>query len=76
MHWRKMLEKAKGKWVDELLGVLWAYRTTSKQLIGATPFALAHGMKAIIPTEIGMPTAKTVVQDQGDNDEELIWQLD
>ena len=33
-------------------------------------------MKAIIPTEIGMPTAKTVVQDQRDNDEELIRQLD
>ena len=44
--------------------------------MGATPFALAYGMEAIIPTEIGMPTAKTVVQDQRDNDEELIRQLD
>ena len=42
----------------------------------ATPFALAYGMEVIIPTEIGMPTAKTVVQDQRDNDEELIRQLD
>ena len=33
-------------------------------------------MKVIIPTEISMPTAKTVVQDQRDNDEELIRQLD
>ena len=33
-------------------------------------------MEAIIPTKIGMPTAKIVVQDQKDNDEELIRHLD
>ena len=31
-------------------------------------------MEAIIPTKIGMPTTKTVLQDQKDNDEELIRQ--
>ena len=62
--------------MDELLRVLWAYWTISRRPMGATPFALAYGMEAIIPTEIGMPTAKTVVQDQRDNDEELIRQLD
>nr|CAN68292.1 hypothetical protein VITISV_044076 [Vitis vinifera] len=36
----------------------------------------ARGMEVIIPIEIGMPIAKTVVQDQKDNDEELIRQLD
>ena len=41
-----------------------------------TPFILAYGMEAIIPTKIGMPTAKIAVQDQMDNDEELIRQLD
>ena len=33
-------------------------------------------MEAIISTKIGMPTTKTTVQDQIDNDEELIRQLD
>ena len=33
-------------------------------------------MEAIILTEIGMPTIKTVMQNQRDNDEELIKQLD
>ncbi|KAL6347373.1 hypothetical protein AAG906_017112 [Vitis piasezkii] len=42
----------------------------------ATPFALAYWMEAIIQTKIGMPTAKTAVQGQRDNDEELIRQLD
>ncbi|KAL6319839.1 hypothetical protein AAG906_036907 [Vitis piasezkii] len=43
----KILEGAKGKWVDELPGVLWAYRTTSRQPTGATPFALAYGMEPL-----------------------------
>ena len=38
----------------------------------ATPFALAYWMEAIIQTKIGMPIAKTAVQGQRDNDEELI----
>ena len=57
-------------------GVLWAYRTTSRWPMGATLLALAYAMKAIIPTAIGMPIAKTVVQDQRDNDDKLIRQLD
>ena len=73
---KKRLEGAKGKWVNDLPRVLWAYRTTSKRPTGATPFALAYGMEAIIPTKIGMPIVKTIVQDQRDNNEELIRQLD
>ena len=70
---KKMLEWAKGKLVDKLL---WAYQTTSRLPMRSTPFALAYRMEVIIPTEIGMPTTKTTVQDQRDNDEELIRQLD
>ena len=73
---RKRLEGAKRKWVDELLGILWAYRTTSRRSMKTTPFILAYGMEAIILTKIGMPTAKIAVQDQMDNNEELIRQLD
>ena len=69
---KKMLKNGKGKWVDELPGVLWAYRTTSRRPIRATPFSLAYGMEAIIPTKIDMPTARKTVQDQRGNDEELI----
>ena len=71
-----MLDRPKEIWVDELPEVLWAYQTTSRQPIEATPFALTYWMEAIITTKIGMPIAKTVMQDQKDNDEELIRQLD
>nr|CAN69047.1 hypothetical protein VITISV_022345 [Vitis vinifera] len=40
---KRKLERAKGKWMDELPGVIWAYRTTSRRPMGATPFTLAYG---------------------------------
>ena len=72
----KILEEVKGKWVDELPRVLWAYQTKSRWITRATPFVLAYEMEVIIPTKIEMPIAKTAKQDQMDNDEELRRQLD
>ncbi|KAL6329139.1 hypothetical protein AAG906_007685 [Vitis piasezkii] len=73
---KKRLEKAKGKWVEELPDVLWAYRTTPGRPTGNTPFALAYGTDAVIPTEVGMPTARTAVQGQRNEDDELARHLD
>ena len=53
---KNRLHSAKGKWVEELPGVLWAYRTTNRKPNGVSPFALIYGMEAIIPIEIEMPT--------------------
>ena len=63
------LEKKKGAWVDELPGVLWAYRTTSKTATGETPFALAFGYEAVIPAEIGVETHRTEYFNEEQNDE-------
>ena len=71
-----MLEKAKGKWVKELPGVLWAYRTTPGCPTGNTLFALAYGMDAVIPMEVGMLTAHTIVQGQMNEGQELKRYLD
>ena len=59
MTLKKRLDAAKGKWVDELPGVLWAYRTTARRSTGISPFTLTYGMEAIIPTKIGMPMLRT-----------------
>ena len=56
---KKRLGQAKGKWVEELPGVLWAYQTIPRRVIGNTPFALTYGMDAVIPIEIGLPTIRT-----------------
>ena len=45
---KKRLDKAKGKWVDELPYVLWSYRTTSRRSTGETPFSMTYGVKAVV----------------------------
>ena len=58
---KRPLHSAREKWVDELPGVLWAYRKTSWKLARVSKFALTYGMEAIILTEIGMPTPATEI---------------
>ena len=41
---KKRLDTAKGKWVDKLPGVLWAYRRTVGRPTDISPFALTYGM--------------------------------
>ncbi|RVW83424.1 hypothetical protein CK203_038880 [Vitis vinifera] len=53
-----------------------AYRTTPGRPTGNTPFALAYGMDAIIPTEIGLPTIRTEAGRQDDANVELGRNLD
>ncbi|KAL6345085.1 hypothetical protein AAG906_013568 [Vitis piasezkii] len=61
---------------DPLPEVLWAYRTTPGRPIETTPFAPTYGMDVVIPTEIGMPTAKIFVQGQKNENHELERHLD
>ena len=56
---KRRLDSAKGKWVEERPGVLWAYRTTARKPTGISPFALTYEMEVVIPTEIGLPTIRT-----------------
>ncbi|XP_065629196.1 uncharacterized protein LOC112040990 [Quercus suber] len=46
---KKRLDDVKGKWVEELPHVLWAYRTTPRRSIGETPFSMTYGSEAVIP---------------------------
>ena len=61
--------------MDELPGVLWAYRMTACRSTGISPFALSYGMEAIVPTEIDMPTLQTDLLEQS-NAESMIKDLD
>ncbi|XP_052297233.1 uncharacterized protein LOC127902365 [Citrus sinensis] len=66
----------KGAWVDELSGVLWAYRTTHKTATGETPFALAFGHEAVIPAEIRTTTHRIDHFNEQENDEQMCLNLD
>ena len=46
------LQGAKRVWPDELLSILWAYRTTMRTPTGETPFKLAYVSEAVIPAEV------------------------
>ena len=53
---------------EELPSVLWAYRTTPRRATGETPYAMAYGMEAVIPLEIGLPTFRSEAFEHGTND--------
>ena len=72
---KKRLHSAKGKWVEELQGDLWAYRTTSLKPTSISSFTLTHGMEAIIPSEIGMPTTRAEIHEKA-NVEAIAKDLD
>ena len=61
---KKRLHSAKGKRVEELPGVLWAYRTTSRKPTRISSFALAYGMEAINPIEIRVPALLTQIPEK------------
>nr|XP_009588927.1 uncharacterized protein LOC104086388 [Nicotiana tomentosiformis] len=44
-NFKKKLEDVKGKWPEELPGVLWACQTTAKLSIGQSLFSLVYGAK-------------------------------
>ncbi|XP_028105177.1 uncharacterized protein LOC114304201 [Camellia sinensis] len=73
---KKRLERAKGKWAEELPNVLWAYRTTPKRSTEETPFSLANGMEAVIPLEIGVPTIRSESFQPNLNNEAVALKLD
>ena len=73
---KKRLDDTKSKWVEELLHVLWTYRTTPCRSTGETPFSLTYGAEAVIPLETGFPTTRTNSFNPKDNDEQLTRNLD
>ncbi|KAL0373856.1 UNVERIFIED_CONTAM: Gag-Pol polyprotein [Sesamum radiatum] len=74
-HLKTRLEGAKGSWVEELPGVLWAYRTTPRSATSETPFCLVFGTEAIIPAEIGEETQRIAQYEKERNQEERTFNL-
>ena len=70
------LEDLKGKWVEYLPEVLWAYRTTRKSATQETPFALAFGTEAVAPIEIGLKSPRIELASVENNEEALRLNLD
>ena len=73
---KKRLDKAKGRWAEELPAVLWAYRTTSRTSTGETPFSLVYETEAMIPVEAGVPSLRYKWSREETNNEGLQLNLD
>ena len=73
---KKRLDDAKGRWVEELPYVLWAYQTTPYRSTEETPFLMSYGAEAVIPIETGFSTLRTQSFNSSNNDELLKKSLD
>jgi len=70
------LEGVKGICPEELLSILWTYRTTARTPTRKTPFRLTYGSEAVIPAEVGLTSYKVDSHDESKNDETICLQLD
>ena len=73
---KSKLEDLKGKWVEYLPEVLWAYRTTRKSATQETSFALTFGTEAIAPVEVGLMSPRIELATMEHNDKALRLNLD
>ena len=70
------LEDLKGKWVEYLPEVLWAYRTTRKSATQETSFALGFGTEAVDSVEVGLKSPRIELANIEHNEEVLRLNLD
>ena len=74
---RRNLEEKKGGWLEELLKVVWAQRTTKKKAIDESTLALVFGTEVVLPIEVGLPTLMTLVAKKvEENQRQLTRNLD
>ena len=73
---KKRVDHSRSNWVDELLPILQAYRTTYKVTTGATPFLLAYGDETIVPLKITHVSTKVEDFEPESNEEGMRLALD
>ena len=73
---KKRLDSAKGRWVEELPNILWAYRTTPRRSIGETPFSLTYRAEVVIPAEVNLYSAQVEDFAPARNDGLMVERLD
>ena len=76
MELQKRLDNAKGRWPEELVEVLWAYRCTPQSATNEFPFSLVYGVDTMIPVEIGEPSLRRELYDSTQNHQNMTTHLD
>ena len=73
---RKRLDNAKGRWPEELMEVLCAYKCTPQSATNEYLFSLVYGIDAMIPVEIGEPSLRRELYDLVQNHQNMSTHLD
>ncbi|CAL8084296.1 unnamed protein product [Prunus armeniaca] len=66
---KKVVGRTKKDWHERINEALWAYRTTYRTPIQATPYSLVYGVEVVLPLETQIPSLRMVIQ-EGLTDEE------
>ena len=61
---RKIVHENRTDWDTKLHNALWAYRTSFKTRIQATPFRLAYDLEAVMPIEFQVPSLRIQVRER------------
>ena len=61
---RKIVNENITYWDTKLSSVLWAYRTSFKTSVQATPFLLAYGIEAVMAMEFQIPSLRVQVKER------------
>ena len=73
---KKRLEGAKGNWAEELLNILWAYRTRPRRLTGEIPFSMMYRAEVVTPIKISLSSTRVVNFLRSNNDTRMVKNLD
>jgi transposase InsO family protein len=63
-----IINQPRGKWLDELIKVVWSHNTTTSRSIGFTPFKLLFGDEAITPEEAKAGSIRTAASAEDEAD--------
>jgi transposase InsO family protein len=66
---KKLLEDNKKSWNSNLKFSLWEDRLTTKRSIGTTPFQLVYGTEVVFSSQLSLPVAKFLQDQQGEPDD-------
>ncbi|XP_015696970.1 uncharacterized protein LOC102714588 [Oryza brachyantha] len=69
-----VLKKHGDSWTEEPQAVLWANRTTPSHAMGETPFFMAYGAEAVLPSELTLGSPRANMFTQVDQDQ--LWHDD
>nr|XP_027098845.1 uncharacterized protein LOC113718125 [Coffea arabica] len=61
---KKIVDKSKRDWHLRIGEALWAYQTTFRTPMEATPYALVYGVETVLPLECQIPSLRIAIQEE------------